>query len=67
MLTSVKGKYRQGQIELLELPQDVADETPVIVTFIESTEITLKAHGIDERQAGSVRRGRACCKGANRI
>jgi hypothetical protein len=54
MLTSVKGKYHKGQVELLELPDNVPDETPVIVTFMESTEIDLKAHGIDEAQAAEL-------------
>jgi hypothetical protein len=34
MLKSVEGVYRDGKIELVELPGDVRDETRVIVTFL---------------------------------
>ena len=33
MVTSVQGIYRNGHIELKEKPE-VADETPVLVTFL---------------------------------
>lgn len=33
MLKSVKGIYKQGQIELLEIPDQI-EESPVIVTFL---------------------------------
>lgn len=33
MLQSVKGIYKQGQIELLEIPDQIK-ESPVIVTFL---------------------------------
>ena len=36
MLKSVEGVYRDGKIELTELPGDVQDETRVIVTFLET-------------------------------
>jgi hypothetical protein len=40
MLQSVKGIYKQGQIELLEIPNQLK-ESPVIVTFV-TTETDLK-------------------------
>ena len=43
MLKSVEGVYRDGKIELTELPGDVRDETRVIVTFLLAEE----AQGIE--------------------
>lgn len=54
MLTSVEGIYRNGKIELTEIPQSVADDTRVIVTFLTSKN-DLRAHGIDEAQAADLR------------
>ena len=55
MLKSVEGVYRDGKIELTELPRDVRDETRVIVTFLETSHIDLQARGIDEAQAAALR------------
>ncbi len=55
MLTSVEGVYRNGQIELIEKPQDLADGTRVIVTFIQPTDVDLAAQGIDREQAAILR------------
>ena len=55
MLKSVEGVYRKGQIELVEAPGDVRDETRVIVTFLQSGTIDLRARGIDEAQAAELR------------
>jgi hypothetical protein len=55
MLTTIKGTYRNGQIELQEPPVDVQDETPVIVTFLNGKEIDLRAHGISEGEAAALR------------
>jgi len=55
VLTSVEGVYRAGKIELTELPGDVRDETRVIVTFLETSHIDLRARGIDEAQAAELR------------
>jgi hypothetical protein len=55
MLKSVEGIYRDGKIELTELPGDVHDETRVIVTFLETNHIDLRARGIDEAQAAELR------------
>jgi len=35
MLKTVEGIYQNGQIELTELPQDVSNDTQVLVTFVE--------------------------------
>ena len=55
MLRSVEGVYRDGKIELAELPGDVRDETRVIVTFLDSGHVDLRARGIDEAQAAELR------------
>ena len=55
MLTSIEGTYRNGQIVLKEPPAQVQNETPVIVTFIGSDEIDLRAQGINQTQAAELR------------
>ena len=60
MLKSVEGVYRDGKIELSELPGDVRDETRVIVTFLEKGHIDLSARGIDEAQAAELRAQLGC-------
>ena len=55
MLKSVEGVYRDGKIALTELPEDVHDETRVIVTFLETSPIDLRARGIDEARAAESR------------
>jgi len=39
MLKTVEGFYENGQIELIELPQDVSDRTQVLVTFLDPGKI----------------------------
>ena len=55
MPKSVQGTYRKGKIELEEPPSGVRDETPVIVTFLESNYIDLRVLGVDEAQAADLR------------
>ena len=55
MLKSIEGVYRDGKIELTELPGDVRDETRVIVTFLETNFIDLQTRGINETQAAELR------------
>lgn len=55
MFKSVEGIYRKGKIELADIPTDVRDEIPVIVTFLESRAIDLRARGIDQGQAADLR------------
>lgn len=54
MLTTVEGVFRDGKIELAELPESVCDDTRVLVTFLPSNPVDLKAHGIDEEQAAEL-------------
>ena len=55
MLKSVEGVYRDGKVELTEIPGDVCNETRVIGAFLESSHIDLRARGIDEAQAAEIR------------
>ena len=55
MLKSVEGVYRDGKIELADLPEDVRDDTRVIVTFLETNQVDLRQRGIDEAQAAELR------------
>ena len=55
MLTSVEGTYRNGKIELREIPTNVSEEIRVIVTFLKPNDIDLRARGIDETQAADLR------------
>jgi len=55
MLISVEGVYRNGKVELRELPANVNEEMRVIVTFVEPKFIDLRARGIDEAQAADLR------------
>ena len=55
MLTTVKGTYRHGHIELIDPPKDVQDETPVVVTFLSPDEIDLASRGISPAQAEELR------------
>lgn len=55
MLKTVEGIYRSGRVELAEEPSQVAEETRVLVTFLENHGIPLAARGIGERQAADLR------------
>ena len=55
MLTSVEGIYRKGRVELVEPPEGVPDDTRVIVIFLESNGIDLRARGIDRKKAAELR------------
>jgi hypothetical protein len=57
MITRVEGIYRNGRIELGQLPANIPEETRAIVTFIEPEKegVDLSAYGIDETQAESLR------------
>jgi len=55
MLTAIQGVYRSGRIDLAELPQNVTDETPVVVTFLKDSRIDLQSRGISVRQATDLR------------
>ncbi len=55
MLTTVRGIYRRGKVELVETPVDLPDEANVIVTFLQSSSVDLRERGIDEDQAAELR------------
>lgn len=55
MFKTIEGFYRKGKVELAELPGDVRDETPVIVTFLEPKLLDLRLRGIDEAHAAELR------------
>jgi hypothetical protein len=55
MFKSIEGIYRNGKIELVQLPNDVRDGTHVIVTFLERGPIDLRVRGIDEAHAADLR------------
>jgi hypothetical protein len=54
MLT-VAGIYRNGTVELMEQPAADITQAPVLVTFLESSEIDLAALGISPAQAAELR------------
>lgn len=55
MFKTFEGIYRNGKIELTEPPEEVPDDTRVMVTFLERPGISLKDRGIDEGQAAELR------------
>lgn len=55
MLKSIEGVYRNGKIELSEVPGNVDEETRVIVTFLEASPVNLRTRGISEAQATDLR------------
>jgi hypothetical protein len=55
MLQSVEGIYRDGKVELLEIPASM-DGTRVIVTFLSAPgSVDLPSLGITEQQAANLR------------
>ncbi len=55
MLKSISGLYRNGKVELSEVPDKVPEDTQVIVTFLESGTTDLRTRGIDKSQAADLR------------
>ncbi len=55
MLTTVEGIYRNGQVELIESPNNLLEGTRVIVTFLETKTIDLASQSIDKAQAELLR------------
>lgn len=53
MLT-IEGTYKNGQIILLETPAKIS-ESKVLVTFLETKEISLPQRGIGKSQAADLR------------
>ncbi|PSQ89598.1 MAG: hypothetical protein BRD45_02620 [Bacteroidetes bacterium QS_8_64_10] len=55
MLTTVEGVFREGRVERAEAPNEVGEEARVLVTFLPSKAVDLRARGIDETQAATLR------------
>ena len=55
MLRTIEGVYRNGKVELMEVPKDACDETRVLVTFLKPQPIDLRGRGIDEAHAAELR------------
>jgi len=55
MVTAVHGVYRRGKVELIKAPNNLREDTPVLVTFVDPGNIDLRAQGIDEAQAADLR------------
>lgn len=54
-MTTVKGIYRAGRVELSQAPLDIPEETPVLITFLEPAPVDLRARDIGEGQARLLR------------
>ena len=55
ILKTVEGLYREGTIELETIPYGVRGVTRVLVTFLESSAVSLHERGINETQAADLR------------
>ena len=55
MLPSVTGVYRNGIIELVELPPHIGENARVIVTFLGTGEVDMAAQGISTEQFAELR------------
>ena len=55
MLRTIEGIYRNGKVELTEVPSNVCDETHVLVTFLEPQSIDIRTRGIDGAHAAELR------------
>jgi hypothetical protein len=54
-VTTIKGIYRAGRVELSQASLDIPEGTPVLVTFLEITPIDLRARGIGQSKARLLR------------
>jgi hypothetical protein len=54
-LKTVDGVYRNGKVELSEMPDAVQDNTRVLVTFLGPGAIDLRKRGITPEQAAELR------------
>jgi hypothetical protein len=54
MTKNIEGIYRDGKIELLEVPDDMPEDTHVIVTFLDGGYV-LQERGINQAQAADLR------------
>jgi len=54
VMLSIEGTYKNGKVELAEIPRQVK-QSRVLVTFLESSGVDLRARGIDDAQAAELR------------
>ena len=54
-LRTYEGIYRDGKIELSDVPYGLREATPVLVTFLEARTVSLRERGINEAQAADLR------------
>ncbi len=54
-MTVVEGIWRDGRVEVAAPPADVAENAPVLVTFLAPGDIELAAHGVSPAQAAELR------------
>ena len=54
-LRTYEGIYRESKIELAAVPCGVRDATPVLVTFLESSVVSLRERGIGPDEAADLR------------
>jgi len=55
MLRAIEGIYRNGKVELTEVPSNARDETRVLVTFLEPQSIGIRTRGINGAHAAELR------------
>jgi hypothetical protein len=55
MLRTLEGVYRNGKVELTEVPRGVCDGAHVLVAFLEPQSIDLWPRGINEAHAAEMR------------
>jgi hypothetical protein len=55
MLTTVRGVYHDGKVELEKPPRNVQNDSPVIVTFLDADKIDLRKRGMDKSQTRRLR------------
>jgi len=55
MRVAAEGVYRRGRIELIHVPENMPENTRVIVTFLGSGAIDLQTREIDENAAAELR------------
>ena len=54
-LQTFEGIYRNGKVELTDVPYGVPEAAPVLVTFLATGRVSLRERGIDEAQAAELR------------
>lgn len=54
MSKTIDGIYRDGKVELAEVPTDI-EEARVVVTFLDDGVVDLREREIDEKQAAELR------------